>query len=518
MIRPLILALLLWSGAAQAATLTRGNPGEPESLDPARAGIEADENIVGDMLMGLTTPDTRGEPIPGAATRWEVSPDGKSWTFHLRKEVWSDGTPVTADDFVFAWRRLLDPRTASRNAYILWVIKNGEAVTAGKLPPTALGVRAKDRQTLVVELAHPAPYLPEVLALSCAAPLPQHAVEELGDKFTRPGAYIVNGPYLLKEWVPNDHVLLVKNPRFYDAAHVRIDAVRYVPSPDANAGLKRYRAGELDTLDPIPMDQIGWIRANLKPDLHIAPMLGIAYLPLNLNDPALKDVQVRRALNLAYDREPLVEKILKLGEAPAYGYVPPGVSNFTGGAAMDFKSLSYPARLAEARKLMQAAGYGPSNRLQLTLSTTTNPDSRRVAAVAQAMMSQIYLNLRIETSDPQVYFHSLRLHQFQIGRAVWLADYDDASDFLDLLRSDSGNNYAGYRNPKYDALLDAAQNQPDTKKRAALLRQAEALLVKDYPWIPERYYSQAVLVKPAVKGWVPNIRLVNRSRWLWLQK
>jgi oligopeptide transport system substrate-binding protein len=247
-------------------------------------------------------------------------------------------------------------------------------------------------------------------------------------------------------------------------------------------------------------------------------MLAVAYLPLNLADPALKDIRVRRALNLAYDREPVVEKILKLGEPAAYGYVPPGVANYPGGAAMDFKPMPYSARLAEARRLMEAAGYGPFNRLRLTFSTTTSPDSRRVAAAFQAMMTQIFVDLRIENSDQQIFFRNLHMHQFQIGRAVWLADFNDASNFLDLLRSNSGNNYAGYRNPKYDAALDAAANEPDAKKRGQILLGAEKILTTDYPWIPERFYSQTVLVKPYVKGWITNIRLANRTRWLWIQK
>jgi oligopeptide transport system substrate-binding protein len=299
---------------------------------------------------------------------------------------------------------------------------------------------------------------------------------------------------------------------------VRIDSVSYTPIPDPGAALKRYRAGELDTLDPFPVNQIDWLRANLPKELHVAPMLAIAYLPLNLSDPALKNARVRRALNLAYDREPVVQKILKLGEPAAYGYVPPGVAHYPGGAAMDFRTLPYPARVAEARKLMQAAGYGPFNRLHLTFSTTTSPDSRRVAAALQAMMTQIYIDLRIENSDQQIFFRNLRMHQFQIGRAVWLADFNDATNFLDLLRSDSGNNYAGYRNPRYDSLLNAAEDEPDSKKRGEILLSAEKLLLTDYPWIPERFFSQTVMVKPIVKGWVTNIKLTNRTRWLWIQK
>jgi oligopeptide transport system substrate-binding protein len=519
----LALALLLATSTAQAESkpgpvLNRGNGGEPNSLDPHFIGSVGEENIVGDLMVGLTTLDAAGKPISGLAESWQTSPDGKSWTFHLRKAVWSDGVPVTADDFLFAFRRLLDPKTASRYAANLWLLKNAAAISAGKLPPAALGVEAPRPDTLILHLEHPAPYLPELLTHETADPLPRHVLEAKGAAWARPGNYVSDGPYLLKEWVPGDHVTLVKNPRFYDAAQVRIDTVNYYPTSDSSAALKRFRAGELDTQTPAPAAEIDWLRANLKSQLHITPALAIAYLAINLNDPLLKDARVRRALNLAYNREAVTQKILKLGETPAYSYVPPGVAGISGVAAMDFSALPTPARIAEAQKLMQAAGYGPFHRLRLTYAAWPNPDTRRLAVIYQAMVKQIYVDLDIRVSDLPVLMRNLSQHQFQLSVASWYADYNDASDFLDLLRSGNANNYAGYRNPKFDAAMDAAEGEPDAGKRGALLAAAERIALADYPWVPIRFPAQTDLVQPTVKGWTPNLRDAQRSRWLWLQK
>jgi oligopeptide transport system substrate-binding protein len=246
--------------------------------------------------------------------------------------------------------------------------------------------------------------------------------------------------------------------------------------------------------------------------------LGLIYVAINLDTPPLKDRRVRRALNLVYNREAIVQKVLKLGEPPAYGYVPPGTANYPGGIAMDFRTLPYPVRVAEAQKLMRQAGYGAFNRLALTYATTGNSDNRRLAAIFQAMVKPIFIDLKITTSDFQIHLRNLRQHQFQLASAIWLADFNDASNFLDLLRSDSGNNYAGYNNPKFDQLMDAAQMEPDLKKRAGLLRGAEKTALADYPWLAIRFASQSDLVNPAVKGWVANVRDFQRTRWLWLAK
>ncbi len=506
-----LACLLLASLPAQAASvLNRGGGAEPESLDPAFAGSAAEINILGDLMVGLTTLDAAARPIPGIAERWETSPDGLTWTFHLRKARWSDGKPVTAQDFIFAWRRLLDPKTAARQGHMLWIIKNARDITAGRLPAAALGAIASGPSTLKVMLELPAPYLPELLTLPAALPLPANPA-------FAPGRYTSNGPYLLKSWRPNDHVGLVKNPQFYDAAAVKIDAVNYHPTADTQAALRRLRAGELDMQTPLPVAQLPWIRAHMPASLHIIPSLALSYIAMNLRDPALADMRVRRALNLIYDREAVAGKVIKLGEQPAYSYVPPTIANYANGPQLNFKFMPYPARLAEARKLMQEAGYSQFNKLPLTYSISANPDSKRLAGVFQAMARQIYVDVRISVSDYPMVLRAMREGQYQLAYTNWLADFSDASNFLDLLRSDSPGNYAGYRSARFDAAMTAAGREPDSVRRAQRLQAAERIALADMPWLPIRFLSQSEAVGPRVGGYIANPRDYNRSRWLWIK-
>lgn len=508
------LLLLLAATTAHAQTvLNRGNGAEPDTLDPAQAGSVMEANILGDLMVGLTTLDAAAKPMPGMAERWEVSQDGLLWTFHLRKAAWSDGTPVTANDFVAAWRRLLDPKTGARAAQNLWIVKNGQAISAGRMPAQSLGITALNARTLTVALEHPAPYLPELLTQPAALPLPPAALKN----GVRTATYVSNGPYLLKDWVPNDHVGLVKNPGFYDAASVKIERVNYFPTVDTQAALRRFRAGELDMQTPLPTAQIPFLKQTMPAALHILPSLALAYVAINLRDPALKDIRIRRALNLVYDREAVTQKVLKLNERAAYAYVPPNMGGYGNGPQLDFKSMPYAARLAEARKLMQEAGFGPFNKLSLTFATPGNPDNRRLAAVFQAMARQIYVDLRIQPSDYAVVLRDLRRGQYQLGYTSWLADFDDANNFLDLLRSTSPGNYAGYKNPRFDAALDAAERESDAGKRSALLKRAEAIALTDLPWLPIRFAAQTELVGLKVGGYIPNAADFNRSRWLWIK-
>jgi len=513
-----VLALCLCASVHAQTVLNRGNGSEPKSLDPHFVNTVAESNILGDLLTGLTTLDAAARPIPGAAERWEVSKDGKTWTFHLRKSLWSDGKPLTAGDFVFAWRRLLDPKTAAPYAYNLWVLKNARAISKGAMKPEALGVRAADAMTLVVALEHPAPYLPELLTHDTAYPLPRHVVQAKGEAWSRIGNFVGNGAYVPVEWVANDHLTLVRNPRFYDAAHVRIDKVDYIPAEDSQSALKRLRAGEIDTQSPIPSAQIDWLRAHMAGYLRMRPFLAVSYFALNTAKPPLNDARVRKALNLAFDREIVTGKVLRLGDPPAYGIVPPGVANYPGGAAMDFKAMPQPARVALAQSLMRQAGYGPDNPLHLTLETTHDPDNKRVSVVLQAMVRAAYVELAVQSVDLQVHYRNMQMGEYEIASAVWVADFNDASNFLDLLQSGSGNNYARYRSPAYDRALATAQDEPDAAKRGQLLLGAEKIALKDYPWLPWRFRLTQDLVAPTVKGWIANPRDYNRTRWLWIEK
>ena len=271
-----------------AGTFYLGNAAEPATLDPSMVDATWEDFIVGDLMMGLVTEDSLARPIPGMAERWEISPDGLTWIFYLRDTSWSDGTKLTAEDFVYAWRRTLAPATASPYAYFLYVVKNAQLVNSGKIPGTELGVRALDARRLEVRLEHPAPYLVEMLTHTSMMPLPRHAIEAKGKSWTQPGNFVCNGAFMLTEWIPNDHITALKNPRFHDADNVKLERVIYYPTDDYGAALRRMRAGELDAQDRLPPEQIGWIRKNMPELLNPVPQLILDMISVNLAKKAVR--------------------------------------------------------------------------------------------------------------------------------------------------------------------------------------------------------------------------------------
>ncbi len=503
------------NGGPKEVVFYRGNSAEPKSLDPHHIEGTWEVNIVGDMLLGLTTEDPAGKPIPGAAESWETSDDGLTWTFHLADQQWSDGQPVTADDFVYAWRRILDPKTAAQYASLLYPFKNAEAINAGKMKPDQLGARAIDARTLELQLEHPAPYLAEMMTHQSTYPVPRHVVEAKGDDWTKPGNYVSNGAYTLVDWVPNDHVTIVKNPKFYDAANVHVDRVVFYPTADYDAALKRFRAGELDVQDTLPASQIDWLRANMPETLGIGPYLGLSYIVVNQTRTPFDDVRVREALSLAYDRETISNKILRLGEEPAYSIVPPGVANYPYGNALGFRDMPQPKRIERAQSLMRAAGFGPDKRLKTTFAIANAPDTRRVAAAVQQMWKEIYVDVDLVPSETALNYVKLQNGDYNIGLAAWIADFNDARNFLFLLMTNNGGfNYGRYHNAEFDRLMEQSDLERDLVKRGELMAQAEAIALKEFAWLPTRNRVTLNLVRPYVKGWVQNSKDFHRTRWI----
>lgn len=501
---------------ADAKTLRWGNAAEPETLDNSLASSDGDDNIIGDMMVGLVTEDVGARPIPGMATEWKTSPDGLTWNFKLREAVWSDGMPVTAEDFVFSWRRLVDPAAAARYGNYLYLVKNAEPINAGKLPPSALGISVIAERELEVRLEHPAPYLLQMLMHPCTHPLPRHVVTAKGKEWSRPGNHVGNGAFVLKEWLPNGHVLLEKNPRFYDAANVALERVYFYPTDDYSAALQRMRAGELDMQTRIPVQRIDWIRTNVPQLLHPQSIFSVEFIYINVRRPPFHDVRVREALNLAINREAIAQRIRRAGDVPAYSLVPPGIANFAHGNSLAFKTMPPSARLERARALMQAAGFSETNRLNTTFlirSTAPGP-YRAVAAAIQQMMAQIHINLSIVPMDFAVFLAQTHSHNFDLAEAGWVADFDDAATFLELLQTGNGNNDGQYSNPAYDELLASAGQDADLISRGKKLAQAEELALKDHAILPLFFWVDPNLVWPYVKGWQVNGMDKHRSRWM----
>jgi oligopeptide transport system substrate-binding protein len=511
----------LKGGAASHArpepgTFYFGNAAEPFTLDPTLSDSSWENYIIGDLMMGLTTEDAMARPVPGMAERWETSPDGLTWTFHLRDALWSDGVPLTANDFLFAWRRLLDPKLAASYAYFSYIIRNAQKISAGHLPGTALGAAAQGPRTLVVALEQPAPYLPEMLMNTSMMPVPRHVVEKHGRDWARPGTYVCNGAFMPTEWIPNDHVAAVKNPRFFDAENVKLKKIIWYPVDDYSAGLKRLRAGELDATDRLENNEFGWIKKHMPELIDPVPQLIIDMIQVNLTKKPFDDIRVRRAINLAINREAITGKIIPVGYLPAYNLVPPDTANFPGGNALDFKSLPYPARYAQAQALMRAAGFGPDNRLKATylMRSTAAGYQRSVSAALQQMFALIYLDISIIPTDAQVFYKQIQEHDFEIAVPGWQADFDDASNFLDIFRTGGGNNWGVYSNPAFDHALDAASEETSLEARGAKLAAAEAILLKDQAFMPLFFWVNGNLVRPYVKGFQANPMDAHRSRWI----
>jgi oligopeptide transport system substrate-binding protein len=507
--------------AAGQTCLEYGVSAEPFTLDPQMANLVEEANIIADLIVGLTTDGPDGQPAPGMAKSWETSADGLTWTFHLRDAQWSDGVPVTAGDYVFGLQRILDPKTASIYAYMAFLLKNGRAVGEGKLPPSALGAVAVDDHTLELRLEHPAPYLAQLTKHQSFFPAPKHAVEKWGDTWVRPGRYISNGPYTLAAWRLGDKVTLVKNPRFYDAQNVCVDRINYYPTADSVTGERRVQRGELDISNRFSSNRIDRLRQTMPAYVRTHVSLATSYLSFNTRSvPALRDIRVRRALSMTVDREFITGKLMRAGELPAYSFVPPiTAGSTTTPARLRWAGLTFPQRQAEARRLLAEAGYGPGHPLKLEIKAANSPDTLLLMEAIQADWRLIGIDVSLVQNEGQVVFSAYRNRDFQIGSMSWYADFNDPVTFLGLMRSDTGaQNYGDYNNPAYDALMDAADREPDMIKRAELLKRAEQLMLDDEATIPILFTVNRNLVSPKVTGWTDNAENRHRARWLCVGK
>ncbi|MGF1456798.1 MAG: peptide ABC transporter substrate-binding protein [Alphaproteobacteria bacterium] len=496
--------------------LHRGNSGEPSSLDPHRISGIWESNIGRDLYLGLFTDAADGTPIPGAAESYSVSDDGLTYTFTMRDgHTWSDGVPVTADDFVFAFRRILDPATAAEYASLLYVLKNAAAINAGEAPLESLGARAEDPGTLVLTLDYPAPFLPQLLTHQAAYPVPRHVIEDQGDDWVKAGTMVTNGAYVLGEWLPNDHVRLEKNPRFYDAENVAIDRVFFYPTDDRASAVRRFRAGELDLNNDFPIQQLEFLRRTRPDAVRLAPFLLSNCIFVNTQVAPFDRVGVRRALSMAIDRDVLARDIMRSGQTPSYAFVPPEIVNYPHTAALSFRDQSMEDRIAKARSLMAEAGYGPDNPLRVTLRHREGQDHRNVAIAIGAMWKQIHVEAELLNTELKTHYADLRTGNFVLADGGWVADFNDAKNYLFLLETKTGYlNYTNYSNPAYDALVEQADGTGDIAERGRLLAEAEQLMLADSPVLPTFVDTSRNLVGEHVLGFVDNPDNKHPSRFL----
>ncbi len=499
--------------------LRKGNGAEPQTLDPHRAQGVPEANILRDLYEGLVSEAPNGRLVSGAAARWEVSGDRKTYTFHLRQDArWSNGARVTAPDFVYSLRRTVDPATGSSYAAVLSPIENATAIIRGELAPTALGVVAVNAHELIIRLAGPTPYFLGLLTHTTTYPVYRPAVERHGPAFTQPGNSVTNGAYEMREWVVASHITLRRNRHYWNDAHTRIDIVKYFGIDDQESELRRYRAGELDWTSTVPLGKLNWAREHLPHQYRKSPYLGTYYYGLNLTRPPFKDAPLlRRALSLAIDRKVLVEKVTRGGEIAAYGWVPPGIRNYTG---QRFGYAAWPRnkQTEVAKQLYIRAGYSASNPLKLEIRYNTSDAHQKIATVIASQWRDV---LGAETTlineEWKVFLQNVQAQRLtHVYRASWIGDYNDAYTFAEVLHSRFGLNATGYANREYDVLLEDAAVETDQERRRQLLQQAERVLLEDHPLIPLYFYVNKRLLKTYVRGYQDNIMDHHYTKDLYL--
>ena len=489
---------------AEKQTLVRNNGSEVQSLDPHKIEGVPESNINRDLFEGLLISDVDGKPSPGVAEKWE-NKDFKVWTFHLRKDAkWSDGTPVTAQDFVYSWQRLANPNTASPYASYLQYghIVNIDDIIAGKKPITDLGVKALDEHTFEVTLSEPVPYLYKLLVHSSVSPVPKAAVEKYGEKWTQPANIVTNGAYKLKDWVVNERIVLERNANYWDNAKTVINQVTYLPIASEVTDVNRYRSGEIDmTYNNMPIELFQKLKKEIPNEVHVDPYLCTYYYEINNQKAPFNDVRVRTALKLAMDRDIIVNKVKNQGDLPAYSFTPP----YTDGAKLvepEWFKWSQEKRNEEAKKLLAEAGYTAEKPLTFNLLYNTSDLHKKLAiAAASIWKKNLGANVKLENQEWKTFLDTRHQGNYDVSRAGWCADYNEPTSFLNMVLSDSSNNTVHYKSPAFDKLIADTLKVTDEAQRSELYSKAEQQLDKDSAIVPVYYYVNARLVKPWVGGY-----------------
>jgi oligopeptide transport system substrate-binding protein len=491
-----------------------GNGAEPKELDPATVVGMPEARIIENLFEGLTTlhPLTL-QPQAGVAESWEVSNNGTTYTFKLRKDAkWSDGTEVTAHDFVFSWQRVVSPTTASEYAYQLYYLKNGEEINKGTIKDlNSLGVTAKDDYTLEVRLNHPVPYFLYLTAFQTYFPTPQQAIRKFPEReWTKEGNMVSNGPFKLSEWRLNKHIKLEPNPYYWDKEAVHLKAAYIYPIENIDTEEKSFWAGELDMTQQVPMLKISSYLDEAKKDptayhpYKVAPFLSTYFYRLNTTKAPFNDKRVRRALAITLDRQLLIDKVTRRHELPADSLCPPGLLGY------DFPGTLKPSVnkeiIAEAKELLKQAGYPDGKGFpSVTLLYNTSEGHKKIAlAFRQMWKDTLGIDINLFNQEWKVYLDTQRKMQFDISRAGWVGDYPDPNTFLDMMVSEGSNNQTGWANKEYDRLIEQAALTTDTKDRLEFFRQAEAILMDEMPIIPVYVYTSAKLVGERVKISLPH--------------
>jgi oligopeptide transport system substrate-binding protein len=503
-------------GLAREQALTLSIDNAPSTLDPLLSSETATQHILDDLFEGLVAIGIDGKPVPGVASDWTVSADGKTWTFHLRENArWSNGAPVTAQDFIYAWRREVDPTTAASFAQFLDSLVNAQQIIDGKMPPSSLGVDSPDPHTLVIHLRAPVGYFLDLLDQQYFYPLYEPAVSRWGEQWVLPEHMVSNGPFRLQDEVRTTRITLVRNPSYWDAGSVHLERLTYVILPDQNVQSLRFQSGEVQFAYNFPYSQYSWLKGRFGDQAVIAPFLGTQLIEFNVgaapfrNNPAL-----RHALSMAIDRSILTQYVKRGLNKAAFDLVPP-LPGYTQ-ATPAWANLTDSQRYAEARRLYAAAGYSKDHPLRLELSIPHQGSGDRL--IYDAVIDMWYRHLGAEVSldlpEFKVFLQEQQLHKLPISQMAWTGDYPDPLTFLDLFRTGSDSNFAQYSNAHFDELLSNAELAVKPEARYRLLSEAEAVLNEDAAMIPLYYYGSRHLIKPYVTGWRSNLIDRHPARYL----
>jgi peptide/nickel transport system substrate-binding protein/oligopeptide transport system substrate-binding protein len=478
------------------------NAAEPRSLDPHKTAGIPEGNIIMSLIERLTVYDAKTlEPRPGIAEKWEAIDQAKKWVFYLRKNAfWTNKKPVTAHDFVWGWQRAINPTTGAPYAGLLYYVKNGEAISQGKLPPTELGIKALDDYTLEVEMERPTAFFIKMTPHYIFAPLPRETVEKYGDKWTVPENIVSCGPFILAEHKPYDKVLLVKNPDYWDAANVKLDKAYFYPIDDNPTNVNLYKAGELDVMQSgsIPLSFIKTLRK--KKDYVGGAFFTTCYYSLNIKKKPLDDVRVRRALNMAIDKASITDKLIAKGDLPATALVPPGIPGYP-----KVNGDGYDPN--QAKKLISEAGFPDGKGFPaITIYFNTLESNRQIAEAIQRMWKEtLGIKADLQNEEWQTFTARRERREFDVARDSWTGDYLDPDTFLNLFANDNPNNHPGWINEEYTRLLQEANQEADEAKRNEMLAKVEKILLDDAAIIPIYFYALSYMQKPYIEGWYPNL-------------
>lgn len=499
-----------------------GNGGEPQDLDPQAITGIPEQKVMSALFEGLATEDPKDlHPVPGVAESWDISPDGRVYTFHLRSNArWSNGDPITAGDYVESYQRMLSPKFASEYAYLIYNFMAGakDYYEGRQKDFSQVGVKALDDRTLQVRLDHRTPYLMKIIASHYAwTGVPVRvikrfgALDEKGTAWTRPGNIVGNGPFILKEWSPHQRIVVVRNPNYWDAANVKLDQVVFYPTESQVVDERMFRTGQVDMTYEFPNAKIEVYRREHPQELSITPYLGVYFYRCNVARPPLNDKRVRKALALALDREAIVEHVMHGGQQPAYAVSYPGVAGYTPKARLS-------GTVADAQRLLAEAGYpGGKGFPTMELSYNTADNNQAVAETIQEMWRKnLGINITLANEEWKVYLDMQHSKNYTLQRSGWIADYVDPHTFLELWETDNGNNDTNWSNPEYDRLLHAALAAATDEERYAIYQQMDAILVDELPVIPIYYYTMVRGLNPKVRGFYPTLLDNHPLKAIWI--